>query len=900
MVNGLICGVAAAGFCSVSGADASAVLFKLLNAVALSELAAANVLGTLGGVFSTGAEATGDFIQGGLLGAALVAAVVIAAATVAGRRAAGASALAMALSASLLVAARLNGSVSVEIIALVLAAFAASALFFASFVLPATRRSGLLGAFFVAFAVSLLGVGGINVFFAGQAAGFLNAAALFAGVAIAGAAFVDARAGDRVAGVLFTGALWAAAALALLPLTPLPALYSAVIFAVSVYSAALAPILGPALGGASSTIAPTIAAVGGGAAFASAFQPSGAASTSKSASSAAETMGAGRLESVLDYAGLGVWDWSKSGVSQSPSVCRLLGAEERGVFEPSAFAELLHADAASTFEDSVLGRERGDGAFDVLVKTAADGLVRLRGARAVSPMGELERIVLFIEDAKTPAAVSVSGGSQQDVSPALLSTAAASLAGAAAAGDRRRADDEVSLQDVAAAIDSGNIVPAFQPIVSLKDRAVVGYETLLRWPARGGSVSAPAIVRAAQLAGRGVDLSRLVINAAAEKIASERRSQPDDHETGFASGLRRLGKQKPSLDDGAPFAAFNVSVSQLMDRGFVDAVKEAVRAYDLPVRSLVLEVTETEQFADTKALETLFSDLRKAGVALAMDDFGAGFSSFANLSAFKFDYLKIDKSFVEEMASDKRARRIVTALTGLGADLGLIVIAEGVETESTAADLAAAGCAMAQGYLFGDVTLPSKPASKARLDAKSADALGETAVSQTAEASSSETSEKTSERDEDAARAGVENDVTSDLSDHDDDVKRKRRRLLPFVGGRGKADAADAANDDATALSAKARADSAPSAEDRRADKNDAPGDAALKAGAPLSDDGDDQGDVDDKTITFADNAPRRAKLAEDLEGDMKAEGADKLASATSVSAHIGNRGITSRARRRR
>ncbi|MEM6414747.1 MAG: EAL domain-containing protein [Pseudomonadota bacterium] len=684
--------------------------------------------------FANGFLASGDapteFFRGSFLGAAVVAISSIGFIAASRQRALSLSAISVVVFSTLVAVVPSGASsnlIAGQVHAFLIAAFVAAGLLFASFALPAAQRNGLVGSLLVAGAVSLVGIGVINFFFQGQATTFINYAAMLGGIGIAGAAVSDARNGNLNVSIIFAATIWSLIALTILPLTPISSVFTSVLMLISVYAAAIFSVTSQSQMGDVGKVAALTKISSD---DASGFQPSDLNATKVSTPNDTFFTEVGRLESILDYAGLAVWDWSVNGVKQTPSLCKLLGSEERGVFDTKALSSLLDSKSQKIFNDDVIALNSGDGAFDSCLTTKSGNLIRMRGARAVSPSNKLERIVIFvesnapqkIEDAITPRSETSADTPGKQTS--LLTAAAASLVGAASAVDRRRSDEGISIHDVSAALDNGDIVAAFQPIVSLKDRSVVGYETLLRWPSRRDdtSVTAPAIVKAAQAAGKSVELARLVIEAAAEKIVEARELSAlgdtnfDDTKPGFSLGLKRVAARKSSSEKERPFAAFNVSVSQLMEKDFLDTVITATKEFGLPERSLVLEVTETEAFEDPDALESLFTSLRKAGVALAMDDFGAGFSSFSNLDRFQFDYLKIDKSFVTRIETDKAARRIVNSLAGLGADLGLTVIAEGVESEPIAADLAAMGCSLAQGYLFGRVQLDNPATTESSLN----------------------------------------------------------------------------------------------------------------------------------------------------------------------------------------
>jgi EAL domain-containing protein (putative c-di-GMP-specific phosphodiesterase class I) len=134
-------------------------------------------------------------------------------------------------------------------------------------------------------------------------------------------------------------------------------------------------------------------------------------------------------------------------------------------------------------------------------------------------------------------------------------------------------------------------------------------------------------------------------------------------------------------------------------------------ATGLPPERLELEITETALFDDLdRALDNL-GQLKARGVRIAMDDFGAGFSSLAMLQSFPFDTLKIDRSFVQALHGDARSTAIVRAVLGLGHSLAMPVVAEGVETDQQLAFLRAEGCAEVQGFGVG------RPAPLEALDA---------------------------------------------------------------------------------------------------------------------------------------------------------------------------------------
>ena len=147
--------------------------------------------------------------------------------------------------------------------------------------------------------------------------------------------------------------------------------------------------------------------------------------------------------------------------------------------------------------------------------------------------------------------------------------------------------------------------------------------------------------------------------------------------------------------------AVNLSVEVLQLPGFVDQVFDLLRLWNVPPDSLVLEVTESALMRDVGQCEQQLAALRAGGVRVAIDDFGTGYSSMAYLHRLPVDTLKIDRSFIQEMATDARAQRLVGTMIELAHHLGLGVVAEGVETPESLAQLATLGCDHIQGYLIG-------------------------------------------------------------------------------------------------------------------------------------------------------------------------------------------------------
>jgi EAL domain-containing protein (putative c-di-GMP-specific phosphodiesterase class I) len=216
--------------------------------------------------------------------------------------------------------------------------------------------------------------------------------------------------------------------------------------------------------------------------------------------------------------------------------------------------------------------------------------------------------------------------------------------------------------------------------VSLASGAVVGVEALVRWRLPDGGILPPEMfIQIADAAGLSLALTWRVI-------------------------------EKAAAQSGAVIEPWNLTVSinlppaALTDIDFPDAVLEAVRGTLLAPPRLRFEVTETSVAREPKAALDILTRLRLKGFPLAIDDFGIGYSSLAQLRALPFSALKIDKTFVRRMDRDPASRAIVERSIALGHDLGLVVVGEGAETESVWNALRDAGCDVVQGYFVKAAT----------------------------------------------------------------------------------------------------------------------------------------------------------------------------------------------------
>jgi predicted signal transduction protein with EAL and GGDEF domain len=226
----------------------------------------------------------------------------------------------------------------------------------------------------------------------------------------------------------------------------------------------------------------------------------------------------------------------------------------------------------------------------------------------------------------------------------------------------------------------------YQPQVAVRSGEPLGHEALLRWrhPERG-LIPPGEFVPVAEETGLIVPLGAWVIRQACRDLA-----------------------RWPT-----PWVSVNLSPVQFRQDGLVEAVRGALAENGVRPSRLELEVTEGVLIGDTEEAVAILARLRGLGVRLAMDDFGTGYSSLSYLRRFRFDKLKIDKSFVHELGSGGSGRAIVRAVIELGRGLGMETCAEGVETEEQRGLLAADGCEVAQGFLFGRPRPIGEPARAA-------------------------------------------------------------------------------------------------------------------------------------------------------------------------------------------
>ncbi|HLZ02739.1 MAG TPA: EAL domain-containing protein [Bradyrhizobium sp.] len=230
---------------------------------------------------------------------------------------------------------------------------------------------------------------------------------------------------------------------------------------------------------------------------------------------------------------------------------------------------------------------------------------------------------------------------------------------------------ELELRD---AIQNDVLQPYYQPLVDLASGRITGFEALVRWPHPERGMVPPG-----------------------EFI-------PIAEETGLINSLGVMMLRRACLDAALwpddVRVAVNLSPAQFRTSNLLSIVMDALKQSGLLPKRLELEITETLLLEKSSQVAAALHALRALGVRVSMDDFGTGYSSLSYLRSFPFDKIKVDQSFVRDLDANRDAQAIIRAITSLGKGLGVIITAEGVETEAELSCLRAEGCHEGQGFLF--------------------------------------------------------------------------------------------------------------------------------------------------------------------------------------------------------
>jgi Amt family ammonium transporter len=237
-----------------------------------------------------------------------------------------------------------------------------------------------------------------------------------------------------------------------------------------------------------------------------------------------------------------------------------------------------------------------------------------------------------------------------------------------------------TVTDMRRAMERNEFFLQYQPILRLRTAELVGFEALIRWrhPERG-LVPPGQFIPLAESTGLIVPIGDWVLEEASRQAV-------------------RVQEAVSCAGCGACYVAVNISVPQLSGRDLAQTIGRLLATHGLRPQSLKLEITETLLMRNAYSVIPMLEQLRALGTRLAIDDFGTGYSSLSYLHYLPVDTLKIDKSFVDDVATDSR---IVQTILGLAESMGMSVVAEGVETQAQAETLDGLGCGYVQGFLFG-------------------------------------------------------------------------------------------------------------------------------------------------------------------------------------------------------
>ncbi len=234
--------------------------------------------------------------------------------------------------------------------------------------------------------------------------------------------------------------------------------------------------------------------------------------------------------------------------------------------------------------------------------------------------------------------------------------------------------------DLRKALERGEFRLHYQPIVSLQDSSLKGFEALIRWiHPRLGMVSPLDFIPLAEDTGLIIPIGRWVL----------------------WQSCKQLAEWQSVLADGKSLTmSINLSGKQLQDMDLVRQIQAITHECKIDPRSLKLEVTESAIMENPEMAAAILNKLKDLGIQLSLDDFGTGYSSLSYLHRFPFHNLKIDRSFVSKMESGDKDVEIVKVINSLAKNLGMDVVAEGIETVGQWAFLNDLACAYGQGYYF--------------------------------------------------------------------------------------------------------------------------------------------------------------------------------------------------------
>jgi PAS domain S-box-containing protein len=346
-------------------------------------------------------------------------------------------------------------------------------------------------------------------------------------------------------------------------------------------------------------------------------------------------------------------------------------------------------DAAAAADSSTLARPGGD-EFVVLAEELHDPSDGIRMAERIQ-----ERLSLpfTVDDHEIVISASVGivfSGSATTEANDVLRDAEIAMYRAKRAGKARcevfdsamQSDAVKRLQletDLRKALELDEFRVYYQPLVSLQNTKIVGFETLSRWQRPHGIVMPGAFIQVADEIGLTLSINRQLMREACEQLGRWHELFPD----------------QPPLTVSA-----NITARQFAQPDLSAQIGEILRDTGIDPKCVDLEITENVAMADAERSAVVLAELKALGVRLSIDDFGTGYSSLCRLQRFPVDVLKIDRAFISGMENDHETQEIVRTILVLAHSLGMKVVAEGIERQEQMAMLKDLGCELGQGYLF--------------------------------------------------------------------------------------------------------------------------------------------------------------------------------------------------------